>query len=109
MSVICYVNINIKDFNKYRESGYIENTGLTVGLYGGRYLVRGGDCKIIEGSPQLNRVVMIQFPSIEKFEKWYESEEYAPWRKIRHKLAESELFVLEALSKEESESITDPE
>ena len=75
MSVICFANISIKDFQKYKESGYLKNTGLTVGRYGGRYLVRGGDPKIIEGSPQLNRVVMIEFPSMEKFQQWYDSEE----------------------------------
>ena len=46
---------------------------------------------------------------MESFESWYDSEEYAPWKKIRLKLSESELFVIEALSDEESEKIANPD
>ncbi len=52
--------------------------------------------------------MIIEFPSMESFESWYDSEEYAPWKKIRHQLSENELFVIEALSDEESEKIANP-
>ena len=50
MSVFCIGNIDIRDFEKYRNSGYLENAARTITEYGGRYRVRGGQTKIIEGS-----------------------------------------------------------
>ena len=54
MSVFCIGNIDIRDFEKYRNSGYLENAARTITEYGGRYRVRGGQKKIIEGQPVLH-------------------------------------------------------
>ena len=102
-------NIQIPDFEKYSKSGYLKNAAATAARHGGRYRVRAGKCKVIEGKPKIHRIVIIEFPSMESFESWYDSEEYAPWKKIRHQLSESELFVIEALSDEESEKIANPD
>ena len=42
MSVFCIGNIDIRDFKKYRKSGYLENATRTITENGGRYGVRGG-------------------------------------------------------------------
>ena len=34
MSVFCIGNIDIRDFEKYRESGYLENAARTITVYG---------------------------------------------------------------------------
>ena len=65
MSVFCIGNIDIRDFEKYRNSRYLENAARTVTEYRGRYRVRGGQTKIIEGQPVLHRLVVIEFPSME--------------------------------------------
>ena len=92
MSVFCIGNIDIRDFEKYRNSGYLENAARTITEYGGRYRVRGGQTKIIEGQPVLHRLVVIEFPSMESFENWYSSDAYAPWKKIRQELSETDFF-----------------
>ena len=68
MSVFCIGNIDIRDFEKYQNSGYLENASRTITEYGGRYRVRGGQTTIIEGQPVLHRLVVIEFPSMESFE-----------------------------------------
>ena len=108
MSVFCIGNIDIRDFEKYRNSGYLENAARTITEYGGRYRVRGGQTKIIEGQPVLHRLVVIEFPSMESFESWYSSDAYAPWKKIRQELSETDFFVVEGLTEEESETIANP-
>ena len=35
MSVFCIGNIDIRDFKKYRNSGYLENAARTITEYGG--------------------------------------------------------------------------
>ena len=82
MSVFFIGNIDIRDFEKYRNSGYLENAARTITGYGGRYRVRGGQTKIIEGQPVFHRLVVIEFPSMESFESWYSSDAYTPWKKI---------------------------
>ena len=101
MSVIAIVNIEISDIEKYVESGYVEHAGSTVTQYGGTYLVRAGNTVVIEGDPKPARVILIEFDSMENFNKWYDSEEYAPWKKVRHRLAKNDMFVVEALSKQD--------
>ena len=81
MSVFCIGNIDIRDFEKYRNSGYLKNAARTITEYGGRYWVRGGQTKIIESQPVLHRLVVIEFPSMESFENWYSSDAYAPLEK----------------------------
>ena len=71
MNVFCIGNIDIRDFEKYRNSAYLENAARTITEYGGRYRVRGGQTKIIEGQPVLHRLVIIEFPSMESIENWY--------------------------------------
>ncbi len=71
-------------------------------------MVRGGQTKIIESQPVLHRLVVIEFPSMESFENWYSSDAYAPWKKIRQELSETDFFVVEGLTEEESETIANP-
>ena len=65
--------------------------------------MRGGQTKINEGQPVLHRLVVIEFPSMESFENWYSSDAYAPLKKIRQELSETDFFVVEGLTAEESE------
>jgi uncharacterized protein (DUF1330 family) len=39
-------------------------------------LARGGNFKVLEGTGQFNRFVMIEFPSLEDGEKCWSSKEY---------------------------------
>ena len=49
--------------------------------------------------------MIIEFPSMESFENWYSSDAYARWKKIRQELSETDFFVVEGLTAEESEKI----
>jgi len=48
----------------------------TIEKYGGRFLVRGGDPKLVEGSPAASRVVILEFDSPARAMEWYNSPEY---------------------------------
>ena len=56
----------------------------------------------------LHRLVVIEFPSMESLENWYSSDAYALWKKIRQELSETDFFVVEGLTEEESETIANP-
>ena len=62
---------------------YAAETESIIKNFGGRYLIRGGDQIIAEGTPQGNRDVVVEFDSLEKAKEFYGSEEYAKIIDIR--------------------------
>ena len=55
-----------------------------VEKHGGRYLVRGGEMDVVEGTTPAGRVmVVVEFPSLEAARAWYNDPEYAPLIKLR--------------------------
>lgn len=79
-------NINIKNSEAYKE--YIDKVFPVVKKFGGEYLVRAGEYKVMEGKWKHSRTVVIKFPTYEKALEWYNSNEYKPIKPIR--LANSE-------------------
>ena len=64
----------------------------TIADYGGRFLARGGAVEKLEGDWKANRVVIIEFPSMDAARKWYHCAEYQEALKIR--LANSKGYVI---------------
>ena len=74
-------NIEIKKPEEYKE--YVDKVTPIAKKFGGEYIVRGGETKVIEGVWTYPRTIIIKFPSYEKALEWYSSEEYKPIKKIR--------------------------
>jgi uncharacterized protein (DUF1330 family) len=55
----------------------------TIAQYGGRYLTRGGAAELVEGGPEPNRVVILEFADIAAAKRWYNSPEYQKILPIR--------------------------
>jgi uncharacterized protein (DUF1330 family) len=55
-------NIDVKDPAKFEE--YRQQVAPLIKKFGGRYLVRGGDVRRLEGNPPLNRLVVLEFPTV---------------------------------------------
>lgn len=62
---------------------YMNKTAELVSEYGGSYLVRGGSKTVVEGELDHDRMVVIEFPSIETAQKFYDDPRYVEVRKIR--------------------------
>ena len=67
----------------------------TIAVYGGRYVVRGGECRILEGSWAPPRLVVLEFPIIERPQAWWDSPEYAPAKALRQQSARAEMVLIE--------------
>ena len=67
----------------------------TLETYGGRYLVRGGDWENLEGEWNPQRMVIIEFDSVDQAKSWWASEEYAPAKKLREETATSKLVIVD--------------
>ena len=67
----------------------------TIAKYGGKYVVRGGTCESKEGGWVPKRVVVLEFPTMERAREWYHSADYAPALAMRLKAAKSRMIMVE--------------
>jgi uncharacterized protein (DUF1330 family) len=93
MPAYIIVDIRIHDTKEYE--GYKKLTPASIAAYGGKFIVRGGKAITLEGDWQPERIVVIEFPSVEKAEQWWASEEYAPAKKIRQATASTKMILME--------------
>ncbi|HMC94285.1 MAG TPA: DUF1330 domain-containing protein [Polyangia bacterium] len=93
MAAYVIVEVNVTDTKLYDE--YKELVPATVAKYGGRFAVRGGAVESKEGGWAPARIVVLEFPSMEKARAWYHSPEYAPALAIRQKAASAKLILVE--------------
>jgi uncharacterized protein (DUF1330 family) len=91
--IIAYVDV--VDPQEYEE--YRRLVAPTIELFGGRYVVRAGRYEVLEGDIDPKRVVIIEFPSMERAKAWHDSAEYAPALAIRHRAATSRLVLVEGV------------
>lgn len=84
------------DMESYRASGYLEGAAATVTAYGGVYKARGGQTAVLEGDWDPERMVIIEFPSMDQFLAWYNSPEYQDWAAVRQRfIPNSKMVALE--------------
>ncbi len=95
MPAYVIAEVDIKDPAAYEE--YRKQVPATIAAYGGKYLARGGTVDVVEGNRPARRMVIIEFPSMEKARAWYHSAEYRPVRDIRFRTAKSDALILEGL------------
>jgi len=95
MAAYVIADVEVIDPVKFREYG--NQVPATVEEYGGKYLVRGGAVEKSEGDWEPNRMVVIEFKSIEQLKKWYHSREYDGPMQLRHQSANSNVLFVEGV------------
>jgi uncharacterized protein (DUF1330 family) len=68
-----------------------------VSAYGGRYVARGGGVEVREGGWNPSRLVILEFPTVERARAWWDSPEYAPAKAVRQSCADTQLVITEGL------------
>ena len=66
-----------------------------IARFGGRYLVRGGKLRNVEGDLELNRLVILEFPSLADAERFYDSPDYRPLIELRASATISDVALVE--------------
>jgi uncharacterized protein (DUF1330 family) len=92
--VIANVRVNDPDGMKV----YSQMATPAVEKFGGRYLIRGGALSVLEGSPDFSRAVVIEFPNMEAVHAWWSSMDYADAKKLRQKVAQTDMIVVAGIS-----------
>ena len=95
MAAYVIVEISIHDHKEYEE--YKKLTPAAVAAYDGRFVVRGGQTETLEGTWQPERIVVLEFPTVERAKEWWNSEIYAEAKKIRQRAAETKMILIQGV------------
>jgi uncharacterized protein (DUF1330 family) len=95
VSAYIVADLEVKDPKKFGE--YAEKVPKTIEQYGGRYLVRAGRFEVREGDWKPTILVVLEFPSWDAAEKWYNSEEYRPLKEQRMQSARTDAVLVEGV------------
>ena len=92
-----YVIVDVTVTDQAAMDEYRKQVPATLAKYGGRFLVRGGTHQTVEGSWKPNRLVVLEFPSMEQAKRWYDSEEYREPKALRLRAGTANLVMVEGL------------
>ena len=76
---------------------YRERVPPTLVPYGGRFIARGGAVGTLEGGWAPQRLVILEFPSVEQARGWWSSEEYAEAKAMRQRAGKTRMIVVEGV------------
>jgi uncharacterized protein (DUF1330 family) len=92
--VPAYVIANITILDPVRYEDYKRMVPATLAPFGGRFIARGGETDVLEGDWRPSRLVLLEFPSVERARAWWHSPEYAEARALRQATSEGTLIIL---------------
>jgi uncharacterized protein (DUF1330 family) len=96
MAAYMIARINVTDWDKYNQ--YMKVTPGVISKYGGKFIVRGGQTVTLEGPAEKWRIVIVEFPDMEKAKAFYYSPDYADAKKIREGAALAQLVAVEGVA-----------
>ena len=95
MPAYVIAHIDVKDPARYED--YKKMSPVSIQMYGGRFIARGGKTEVLEGNWQPKRLVLLEFPSVERAREWWASEDYRPAKELRQATSSGDMIVVEGL------------
>jgi uncharacterized protein (DUF1330 family) len=93
--VTAYVIAEIQVTDTAAYEPYRPLAAASIARFGVRFIVRGGKVDLLEGEPEPERIVVIEFPDADTARRWYRSEEYQSAFKIRQSASHGRVFLVE--------------
>jgi len=91
-----YIIGEIEVTNPAGYDAYRPLAGASIAQYGGKFIVRGGNAELVEGSPDPARIVVIEFADVAAAKRWYHSPEYQEALKIRLANSKGRVLLVES-------------
>ena len=95
MPAYVLAHIDVKDPARYED--YKKMSPISIQKYGGRFIARGGKVEVLEGTLEPKRMVLIEFPTVERAKEWWGSDDYAPAKQLRQSTSIGDLLVIEGV------------
>lgn len=83
---------DIEDFLRYQKA-----VAPLLAAAGARYLARGGEFRVYEGDYQPGRLILVEFPSLEAMDIFYESEGYQSLKIQREACSSCRILAVQGL------------
>ena len=97
MTAFMIARVNVTEPDQFKQ--YAERAGAATAKFGGKYLARGGDLLGLENhEDEGKRVVIIQFPTMEDAQAWYNSPEYQDAKKYRENAAFGRFMIVDGVN-----------
>jgi uncharacterized protein (DUF1330 family) len=93
MPAYVIVEVSIHDAAMYEE--YKKLTPAAIAAYGGKFIIRGAQTECLEGDWNPERIVVLQFESVDKAKEWWSSAQYTVAKKIRQASAFTKMLVVD--------------
>lgn len=87
--------VQVTDWARYSE--YMKLTPGIIAQYGGRFIARGGESVTLEGPPETDRVVILEFPTFAAAQQFFHSEEYRHAKTLREGAAVAQFFAIDGV------------
>ena len=95
MPAYLVVDVDVKDPQTYER--YKSLAPASINLHGGKYIARGGTTEVLEGNWTPKRLVILEFPDMERARAWWASEEYAEGKALRQRSTHTNMVLLDGL------------
>jgi uncharacterized protein (DUF1330 family) len=96
MSAYVIAEVTVRDEATYAR--YREMAPPSIYTYGGKYIARGGTTETLTGTWRPTRLVILEFPTMERARAWWNSPEYAAAKSLREASADADIIVTDGLS-----------
>ena len=92
-----YVISEVEMLDETQGQRYRDLAAASIARHGGRYLVRAAAPVVAEGEwPAARRIVIVEFPDMERLRAWYASTDYAEALAIRQSALDRRLLFVDA-------------
>ena len=95
MPAYVIAHIDVKDPVRYED--YKAMSPVSIKKFGGRFIARGGQTEVLEGTWQPKRLVLLEFPSVEMAREWWASDDYAPAKALRQATSSGDMIIVDGL------------
>jgi len=91
MAAYLIATIELHDPERYQ--AYVEHVPALIERHGGRYLVRGGATRVLEGTWSPARLIVLEFASRKAALAFYDDPAYAPFKQLRQSISASSVVL----------------
>ncbi len=95
MAGYAIISVEVKDEAAY--NSVLDQVPAIVAAHGGRYLVQGGAAEVIRGDWRPDRLVVLEFDSVEQAKRWQEADDYADVREKLNQATDTQIVIVEGV------------
>jgi uncharacterized protein (DUF1330 family) len=77
---------------------YRTRAAASIHAFGGHYLVRGGEIRVLEGQRHPSMLVIVEFPDTATAKRWYASPDYAAALEVRDQALDRSLILVDGVN-----------